>query len=221
MNNSGVTYGLAVVGGEGPEPAVCRYLAEKADLVAAADSGLEAAEAAGIVPDLIVGDMDSLDDLKRLEKYPADIIRRYSHDKDLTDTELALELLWEKGCNEVWIAGGGGGRLDHLLAVFYLFERKKCPRRWVTAFDNIYCLDGADSEIRMNVKADTVVSVLPLETGSRACSGGLKWPLDNIVWDRGSVGISNRAPEGQFFVRTIAGRFLVMVPLLASKAGFI
>ena len=46
--------GLAFIGGEGPEPAVCRLLAENAGLIAAADSGLEAAENAGLRPDWII-----------------------------------------------------------------------------------------------------------------------------------------------------------------------
>ena len=72
----------------------------------------------------------------------------------------------------------------------------------------------------MEIPSGTQVSVLPLETGSQAESSGLKWQLDGIVWDRGSFGISNMTSENSFSIRVIRGRFLVMVPLPVSKAGF-
>ncbi|MCL2478950.1 MAG: thiamine diphosphokinase [Treponema sp.] len=213
--------GIVFTGGEGPRPELLRQIIGGNEaLYAAADSGLMLAEAAGIKPDWIIGDMDSMGDQKRLDKYPAGTVLRFSHDKDFTDTELAIDLLRKKGCTEIWIAGGGGGRLDHILAVFYLFGREKFPARWVTAYDDIYCLDGAGKEINMEIPSGTQVSVLPLETGSQAESSGLKWQLDGIVWDRGSFGISNMTSENSFSIRVIRGRFLVMVPLPVSKAGF-
>ena len=206
--------GLAITGGEGPVPDVCRLLAQNADLVIVADSGLEAAEKAGIRPDWIIGDMDSLDDPGRLEKYPVERVIRFPADKDFTDTELALELLWEKGCDEVCIAGGGGGRLDHLLAIRSLFERQKFPARWVTAFEDARCLD-AGQELKLQRPVDTLVSVFPLGSGNvQAESTGLKWPLDGLSWDKGSFGISNRTVEESFTVRVTNGRFLLVVPLL-------
>ena len=213
--------GLAIVGGEAPEAEVCRYLAKKANMVAAADSGLITAENAGIVPDWIIGDMDSLDDPRRLQKYPAETVKCFSHDKDFTDTELALGLLREKGCDEVWIAGGGGGRLDHLLALFFLFERKKFPARWVTLFDDIYCL-GESGELKMILPEKTTVSVLPLGPGGgEAESCGLKWNLNGLIWEKGSFGISNRTEDRDFSIRVKKGRFMVIVPLSVSRAGFI
>ena len=109
-------------------------------MLAAADSGLVAVENAGLKPDWIVGDMDSLDDQSRLDKYAPGQVLRFPPDKDHTDTELALNLLADKGCDEMWIAGGGGGRLDHLFAVRSLFDREPPPDRWFTRNEEIRCL---------------------------------------------------------------------------------
>ncbi|MDR3192027.1 MAG: thiamine diphosphokinase, partial [Treponema sp.] len=119
--------GIAFIGGEGPRPDLIRRILgeDRAGILSvAADSGLMAAEGAGFRPDWIVGDMDSLDDPARLEKYPPERVLRYPGDKDFLDTELALSLLWEKGCTETWLLGGGGGRMDHLLGIRSLFERE-------------------------------------------------------------------------------------------------
>jgi thiamine pyrophosphokinase len=208
--------GIAFIGGEGPTAALARSVAEEAlavsgSLVVAADSGLIAAEAAGIKPDWIVGDMDSLDSEDRLRKYPAERVLRYPGDKDYTDTELALSLLWDKGCDSVWLIGGGGGRLDHLLALRSLFERDRFPCRWLTACDDIRCIEGP-MVLSLARKQGELLSVFPLGAGPwKVISCGLKWPLNDLGWDRGFFGISNVA-EGEVTIQAESGRFLVVTP---------
>jgi thiamine pyrophosphokinase len=206
-----LTRGIAFIGGAGPSPEKCGQLAAGADLIVAADSGLIAAEKAGVKPDWILGDMDSLDDLKRLETYPPQRIIRYPQDKDYTDTELALALLWEKGCEETWLIGGGGGRTDHLFAIRSLFERKHPPHRWFTGGEAIYCLRDTQ-ELTLTASPGALVSLFPLGDGPwNAVSRGLKWPLDGLSWNRGFFGVSNVALEGVFSIVSKGGRFLVMV----------
>jgi thiamine pyrophosphokinase len=240
--------GVAFIGGEGPSPEACRRLlaevgclgastapaSANADspaasapvgncLFAAADSGLIAAEAADIRVDWIVGDMDSLDDAGRLDKYSPDRIIRYPTDKDYTDTELSLRLLWDKGCDHITIIGGGGGRIDHIFAIRALFEREPCPDRWITASEDIHCLKsgGAVKFERgggsaASSQGQPLVSVFPLGDGPwSARSEGLKWPLDGLSWDRGFFGISNVidnnvAASGEFSIRALSGRFLIV-----------
>jgi thiamine pyrophosphokinase len=222
--------GIVVTGGEGPPSEALREIARGADLLAAADSGLAAAEEAGLNPDWVLGDMDSLDDPARLGKYPAERVIRYPPEKDFTDTELALALLREKGCDEIWLAGGGGGRTDHLFAIFSLFERSqtvaqtvaatilaaegspppKPPDRWFTANEEIRCLREGRA-LDAALPPGSLVSVFPLGAGPWAAeSSGLKWPLDGLAWDRGGFGLSNEVVEGAFRIRSVHGRFMVI-----------
>ncbi|GHV30196.1 thiamine pyrophosphokinase [Spirochaetia bacterium] len=212
--------GIGFTGGEGPGAMLAAAMAEEADIIAAADSGLMAAEAAGLSPDWIVGDMDSLgaggshEDLRRLDAYPPDRVIRCPRDKDETDTELLLSLLWGQGCDEVWLAGGGGGRTDHLLAVAALFERERSPDRWITAGEDIRQVrEGCTLEFP--AAQNCLVSVFPLGSGPwEAESRGLKWPLAELPWKRGFFGVSNVALEGRFEIRAIRGRFLVIMPFV-------
>jgi thiamine pyrophosphokinase len=214
----GAVRGIGFIGGEGPGAKLAAALAEEADLVAAADSGLMAAEEAGLRPDWIVGDMDSLDELRRLDRYPPNRVLRSYRDKDETDTELLLSLLWEKGCDEVWLAGGGGGRMDHLLAVEALFEREKSPDRWITAGEDVRRVREGSSlrvapEAQTGLPSDRLVSVFPLGTGPwEAESRGLTWPLAGLPWKRGFFAVSNLAPGGGFEIRAVRGFFLVIMP---------
>jgi thiamine pyrophosphokinase len=189
-------------------------------LLVAADSGLLRAAAAGLRPDWIVGDMDSLGDgaingEDCLSFYPAERVIRHAADKDYTDTELALALLWEKGCDEAWIVGGGGGRLDHLLGIRDLFERERFPRRWITAAEDIHCIyagGAADGgSLTLVLEPGTLVSVFPLGGGPwKAESAGLKWPLDNVRWERGLYGLSNVAVTSEIAINAGQGRFLII-----------
>jgi thiamine pyrophosphokinase len=210
--------GIIVTGGEGPPPEALGRLAggvAAETLIVAADSGLLLAEAAGLRPDWIIGDMDSLGDDARLRPYPPGNVMRHSTEKDYTDTELALALLWDKGCGEVWIVGGGGGRIDHLFGIRDLCERERFPSRWITANEDIYCIDSADSDasgsLSLGLKPGALVSVFPLAGGPwKAESAGLKWPLVHVRWERGLYGLSNVAVEGEFMVKAQQGRFMVI-----------
>lgn len=70
-----------------------------------------------ITPDYIVGDFDSLseeivDYYKHETKVP---IREFDPVKDYTDTEIAVHLAMEKGCENIYLYGATGTRLDHVL----------------------------------------------------------------------------------------------------------
>jgi thiamine pyrophosphokinase len=214
--------GILFTGGEGPAPqSLLRIIPAGDPLLVAADSGLLLAERAGLSPHWIIGDMDSLP-AERLASYPPEMIQSFPHDKDFTDTELAFLLLREKGCTSVWIIGGGGGRTDHLFGIRSLFEREVPPERWITAREDIRCIEApsASSILPSAISCSSnnaplaPVSVFPLGDGPwEAESSGLHWPLAGVPWNRGFFGLSNRADNGVFTVTAKQGRFLVMLPL--------
>jgi thiamine pyrophosphokinase len=208
-------------GGEGPPPEfIKRALKREVSLVIAADSGLEKAEEAGVRPDFIIGDMDSLDDLSRLGAYPPEKVIRHPQDKEYSDTELAIFFAREKGCDETWIMGGGGGRLDHLLSLYCLFERDFYPRRWMTEACDVWCMEAGRACYCLDLSAGSgsLVSVFPLGNGPwKALSTGLKWPLDAVEWKRGLFGLSNVALAENFSITAEDGRFLVITQLPANE----
>ncbi|MEJ5183734.1 MAG: thiamine diphosphokinase [Rectinemataceae bacterium] len=207
---------LIVTGGEAPPPAYIRQLAAHCALVVAADSGLDLCRKAGIIPDFAVGDFDSLTDATALGVLPPERIFRYPADKDYTDTELALNLAFEQGATERIIAGGGGGRIDHLLALRALFERNDPPAAWYIADAAILYLSGG-STLRWRAAPGAMVSVFPLAPGARDMnSRGLAWPLDGLEWTPGAFGISNRMEGKEAEIVTRAFPLLVVLPLDAE-----
>jgi thiamine pyrophosphokinase len=156
--------------------------------------------------------MDSLGDLRCLDPYPPGKVIRYPADKDYTDTELALQWLWDQGCTETWLLGGGGGRLDHSLGIRLLFDRERHPDRWITAHEDVHIIESGTS-FSDSSHPGTIVSVFSCGSGPwHAESEGLHWPLNGIEWKMGFFGLSNRA-EGTFRIRAVTGNFLVIIPL--------
>ena len=89
--------------------------------IIAADGGLRNVLACDLIPNLIIGDMDSvdLDWLARAISLGAEI-RRFPVDKDETDLELALLAAADGGCNPIRIFGAVGDRLDQTIGNLYL-----------------------------------------------------------------------------------------------------
>ena len=121
---------LIVLGGDAPGVGLLRACAAEADFSIAADRGLEAFDAAGMEPDMLIGDMDSVSPqvLARYEsRLSAD---RLNCIKDDTDGEYALNLALEKGATEITLLGALGGRLDHALANLMMVVRAARHGAW-------------------------------------------------------------------------------------------
>ncbi|MCL1993095.1 MAG: thiamine diphosphokinase [Spirochaetes bacterium] len=194
--------GIVFTGGDSPPARTASFIAGgRGALIVAADSGLLAAEAAGFTPDWIVGDMDSLDSLERLDAYPPGRVVRHGRDKDFTDTELAFSLALDAGCRDIWIIGGGGGRIDHLFGIRSLFEREVFPRRWVTAGEDIFCIEG--SEGATGCQRETV-------------SERVKWAEGREMGDGCKVGKSETeeaAGRSRLSLKTAPGDIISVFPL--------
>ncbi len=90
-------------------------------LIIAADGGARHALTLDLVPNLVIGDFDSLDEAEVTALAArGSAIRRYSPHKDETDLELALLAAAEAGCDPIRVIGGIGDRLDQTLGNVYL-----------------------------------------------------------------------------------------------------
>src|SRR5687768_15193697 len=109
----------AVIVANAPDLDVAPYarLIGAADLLIAADGGALALLRAGLLPRLVIGDMDSLDAASLAELAERGVeLRRYPREKDETDLELALLHAAAAGATAIDILGALGGRWDHTLA---------------------------------------------------------------------------------------------------------
>jgi thiamine pyrophosphokinase len=160
---------------------------------------------------------DSIPDPAALSRYSADRVRVWPRDKDYTDTELALGALKDHGVDEVILVGGGGGRIDHFLALRALFDRPFCPALWIG--DESVCVavgKGTPSKtVRINgLSPDHPVSVFAAGSAPHhALGAGFHWDIGALTWDSGEYSLSNRAESGSVSVSATEGRFFIVFPL--------
>ena len=165
------------------------------DLVLAADAGYEICRQEGILPDLVLGDFDSM-------KQPADAenVLRVPVEKDDTDTMLAVKTALENGCDTVYIYGGTGGkRLDHTLANLQtlLYLRRRGAHGWM--FDDDFVWTVIENE-SLSVPRETDWALLSLfSLGDRAegiTLQGVQYPLtDGVLTPEFPLGVSNHIME--------------------------
>lgn len=95
-------------------------------LLICCDGGARHLTGTGLVPDVLIGDMDSLL-LEQLELYEQQGVKviRYPAGKDFTDTALALDYALGLKPQRIQIWGALGGRVDHALANLFLLVRAK------------------------------------------------------------------------------------------------
>ncbi len=169
-------------GGKLEDSLLVRSAITKADAIFAADSGAEKALSYNVVPEVVVGDFDSLPKKtwKVLQKKGSKIIS-FKQEKNETDTELALQLAIKKGATEITLLGGVfGSRLDHILAnVFLGLFYKKVQMTFVSGKTTAQIIHGP-TKITLSGKKADVVSLLPLVGNAEGIDlQGLYYPLKN------------------------------------------
>jgi len=110
---------LIMLGGEAPGPLAAQALAallEEHLYVVAADCGAEHLFQLGLMPQLVVGDGDSLCPETRQACFEAGVeFMILPREKNFTDGEAALSAALEAGYRNLAVFGAFGGRPDHLL----------------------------------------------------------------------------------------------------------
>ena len=176
------------------------------DCVICADGGAQHALGLGLAPDVVVGDLDSLDgDLRaRLEDEGCQVLVHPPR-KDETDLELALRYAIDHGVDEILILGALGGRIDQTLANILLLalpELQKVKTRIVAGDQEMFLIRG---QAFIEGQVGDTVSLLPIAGDVRGITAeGLEYPLQHGTLKFGpTLGISNvlTAPVARVQVR--------------------
>ena len=199
---------LLIGNGECPSPTLLQQLAAQVNFILAADGGAQKAAAAGIMPDKIIGDFDSL---STRHAWPKEKLLRIPR-QDNTDLEKALDYLQDNHFTAVTIVGGTGGRWDfsigNFLSVFpYLQQMDIC---FVADGWKIYPLI---KPAQKTVRPGTRVSLIPVSPCQNVTLKGLKYPLANARLELGRTGrtLSNLSVQTQISVHFTNGYLLLYI----------
>ncbi len=185
------------------------------DPVIAADSGYLTARRFGITPDLLLGDLDSLDQTK-LAPHELDDISKIivPSVKDDTDTQLAVDTAIERGARSIVIIGGLGGRLDHTLSSVFLLEyiADKGVGCVMTDGRNRVRLMRGGELLRVSRDGYKYLSLVALTDVCRGVSiHGVYYPLDLVELTRKySYAVSNEITANHAEISLTDGVMLVI-----------
>lgn len=206
---------VIIAGGQTHEDEKGRRWAQEGDLIVGADGGAGQALAWGLLPDLVIGDMDSLSEEDRAA-LAAQGCRFVIHPraKDETDLELALTYVVQHGAQEIVVLGALGGRLDHTLANILLLTLPvlgSISVRIVQGQSETFLVRSGEVAIVEGQPGD-LVSLLPL--GGDACgvrTAGLAWALhgDNLRFGF-TRGVSNEMTAPEAKIGLAKGNLLVI-----------
>jgi thiamine pyrophosphokinase len=199
---------LVIVGGGAVDYELLQELYASGARLVGADGGADAIVAAGLRPEVIVGDFDSLrDPLSWLGKTRLMQIA----EQETTDFEKAL---YSTRAPVTVALGVTGGRFDHTLAALDALTRY-AARRAVILVDARDLALGLTEAFSFEVGAGERVSVHPLAPVTFWRSEGLEYPLDAVTLAPGTrTGTSNKALTGPFTIQPEEGihaPFLVII----------
>lgn len=206
---------IIVSGGRLGNPAFFqkRIAAMDSFLTICCDGGISHLDKLKIHPDVIIGDMDSADELQlaNYEKSGVEILKYPAH-KDATDTQLALEyaLNLKPKAIEIWSALGG--RIDHALANLFLLNLG-IKEGIKTSLIDEYCETFiVEKETSFKGAVGQTVSLFALSSLAEGIVlRGFQYPLDKETLEINNVrGISNVIVGSPATISVNSGSLLVV-----------
>ena len=146
------------------------------DTVICADGGLLVADRLGLTPDILIGDFDSVEQPKEREviKLPAE--------KDMTDSEAAIDLAVSQGYDHIVVLGGLGGRFDHTMGNIGILSKYcgKLSHLALTDGQN-YVFMASPGRVTIPRGDYTYLGVISYGGAAKSVTlKGVKYPLDRL-----------------------------------------
>ena len=194
-----------------PENSALKTMIHSGAWLVAVDGGYRLMKKLGLMPELVIGDLDSLSEAELEEIQSARIpIQRFPVEKDEIDLELAINAALDRGKQPLRIACALGGRLDQQAANLALLARPDLAGLDVR-------LEDGETEVWIIRKESAVtgtpgdlVSLLPVGGPAHGVTTeGLKYPLHNeTLYPYRTRGISNVLIGEEAWVKITDGAVL-------------
>ena len=199
---------LFVTGGRAPSVAWL-HSAAKQRIIWCIDHGIDICKKANLLPEQLIGDGDSAQKSSWQWAMQAHVpIQQYSPKKDLTDTQLALEIAKRMTPPPfILLTGGFGKRLDHTFSTFFSFAASGINGCMSDQHESIFFVTPDNPLQAFPKKKPMAVSLLPVSTQCKGVSiDGMYWPLrESILKQQYPYAISNELTADAFKVSVRQG----------------
>jgi len=198
---------VTLVGGGALDRSAFDEAHRRAPAIVAADGAMNRLHAWGLGADAVIGDMDSVDDAVRRSLGDTPVLALA--EQDTTDFEKCLyatEAPFYLG------VGFTGARLDHTLAVFHgLLSHPEKPVILIGE-QEVIALIPAEG-VRVGLDPGATVSLFPLRRVTGRRSSGLKWPIDGLELEAGTmIATSNEATAPEIHISFDRSGALLFLP---------
>lgn len=192
-----------------------KNIIKKDDRLIAADGAVGHIIKLGLIPSVIIGDMDSISpNLLEQSHLSPTILIKYPTKKDKTDFELAVDYCLESKFEEIIIFGVFGDRIDHFIGNILLMakvqnEKRSIKIKIIEDKKEIYILT---EKIEISGQVGDELSIIPISSKLEGIiTSGLEYKLDNETLSLGSTrGISNVFNSSLITIKVRKGVALVI-----------
>ena len=174
-----------------------------------ADGGANSAYEMGLVPDAIIGDLDSISSAALNEFKSISKVIRLKRQND-TDVEKCLKYAVKNNYDEALLTGVTGNRLDHTFCnlgiVLKFFNKIKIS---LIAEDSF--LKPYSGTVKLKTKPEEIVSVYGIDSKTKITSRGLKYPLKNVSLPFGKKESTSNVASGKAVELKITGGIIFVI----------
>ena len=200
--------------GDHPPVKAIHQALNESDLFIAADGGGNVAHSMNLIPDVIIGDLDSY---KRTGIEQAEVI--HDPDQNTNDLEKALQYALLQSVKNVTIFGATGKRVDHTLknlSVLLQFNSRFQSIRFNDRYSTMFIIQ---SPFRIELPVGSSVSLFPISGKvDNICSDGLRYKLQNDTLENGVMdGTSNQTTKKRVEIEFEKGDLLFLINHLESE----
>ena len=180
---------IIVTGGDIDISLLENYIAEnKEDVIISVDAAITKLEKINVIPDVMVGDFDTLADDEMLKKYAKFQVEIVRHDpiKDFSDSELAVDRAIGEGIRKIAVFGALGKRFDHAFANILILQKYKKLGVDITIYDKYNKIYVKSNHFTLEKEKlwGKYISFFSLE-GKNFMEKleGVKYPIENRIID--------------------------------------
>jgi thiamine pyrophosphokinase len=214
------TYCLIVLNGEINKEILLKYLNRSGSVQNLSDSRSRplfiSADGASnklcqwkIIPDYIIGDLDSITPKTKSYFKTKKVSIKHIGEQEHTDFEKCIKFALSKKYNEIIVIGYGGKRSDHLLNNFNVMKRyyRKCK---IKLIDEDFELFFASKITEFSCRKGDTVSLMAMPKAEGITTHGLQFPLKNERLEFGvRDGALNKAISSKVIIEFKKGDLLV------------
>jgi thiamine pyrophosphokinase len=170
---------IILANGKSPKKSILSLFQRKGySTLICADGGANSALKLGMLPDVIVGDLDSISSASLNAFKSSSKIIRLRRQND-TDVEKCLKYALSKKFGEVLLVGVTGNRLDHTFCnigiVLKFFNQIK-----ISLIAESSCLRPYTGNVELKTVPGETISIYGISPETRITSNGLKYELKNV-----------------------------------------